>query len=113
MGKYQVVVINSGDNGTQCFSEPSNIINEDYYIDQITIAYPNPTKDAIYLESAREQTNVNVKLINAQGRLVKELSTLETWIFKLIIPVSDVPPGLYTIVLDSNETIIRKKISIL
>lgn len=112
-GDYQLIVINSLDGKSQCLSEPSNIVRGEYYTEHVTLAYPNPTKDEVYLESALEQTNVKLKLVNSEGRIVKELPNLKSWINKITVPVSDLPPGIYTLFLKSDQTLLRNKISIL
>jgi hypothetical protein len=112
IGDYQVIVIDDNGPKAQCFSEPSNVLNAKYFNSNITVAYPNPAKDAIYLESSQLQQNVKVKLIDGSGRLIKVIPNISNWNNKLIIPVSDVPPGLYTLILESSEAILRKKISI-
>jgi hypothetical protein len=112
-GDYQLIVIDLLEGKTECLSEPSNIIRGEYYTEHISIAYPNPTKYVIYLESSLEQTNVKIRLVNSEGKIVKILPNLNSWINKITIPVSDVATGVYILFLESDQTILRKKISIL
>jgi hypothetical protein len=112
-GFYQVKVKDSNGPNAQCESDISNGFNAELINSAVTIAYPNPAKDAIYIESPFLQKNVKVSLIDGSGRLVKEIPNIANWINKLTIPVNDVPPGVYNVILESAETILRKKISIL
>jgi hypothetical protein len=112
-GFYQVKVKDSNGPNAQCESDISNGFNAELINSAVTIAYPNPAKDAIYIESPFLQKNVKVSLIDGSGRLVKEIPNIASWINKLTIPVNDVPPGVYNVILESAETILRKKISIL
>lgn len=74
-------------------------------INQELIIYPNPTKDFIYWRIQRRNHNQILRLIDAQGRIIKEKN-----ISKLSgkIDIGDLNSGLYILELKDKNTTVRK-----
>lgn len=73
--------------------------------------YPNPTNSKITIENSNiENSSVNVKLYNQLGSLVKDYSAVNK--FPFVINVSELPVGIYSLTLNSEQKTAVKKIVI-
>jgi len=79
---------------------------EIYNDDQIYI-YPNPAKDAIYIEEIDNLDIYAISIINIQGQIIKQFDPSST-----LLNVSDIKDGIYFIKLSSSKGDIIKKIII-
>ena len=68
--------------------------------------YPNPTSATVNIDGVDNFTNLNVKVVNLQGQMVKEVAN------SLEINVSDVESGIYFIKIDCDGQQYLKKIVI-
>ncbi len=73
--------------------------------------YPNPTTTTLTLSTELTIKNGQLKIINVQGQLIYQLPNCQ--INKLTIDVSQLPTGLYYLILQSDEGVVTKKFEIL
>ncbi|MFY7965136.1 MAG: T9SS type A sorting domain-containing protein, partial [Chitinophagaceae bacterium] len=65
--------------------------------------YPNPAKDIIYINTSPKQ----VSIIDHLGRTVKQLNNISE---HQAINISQLPNGIYAIVIETTNGIVTKKI---
>lgn len=70
--------------------------------------YPNPATDKLTVEVLTENTTINnVKVFNTMGQLIMDIEKINTG--KTIIPVKELPAGIYTFKVETDKgTVIRK-----
>ena len=78
-------------------------INEANFSRYINI-YPNPAKDYIYIDFPEEKIK-SIKLYNLLGVLLKEQKSNKT-----SVDISSLPQGIYLLSIETDETVIAKKI---
>ncbi len=73
--------------------------------------FPNPASTSITLSVIEGLTlNTQLKIMNAQGQLVQQLSIVN---YPLSIDISQLNPGLYYLTLQSNESVATKKFEVI
>ncbi len=91
-------------------SETSISDNEDYYKD--FMIYPNPADDIIFLKIDDEyKDNLQIRIVNVLGEEIKLLGSNELTITgnEIKVPIANLVPGFYQIILLSgNQFCIRK-----
>lgn len=72
--------------------------------------YPNPCSAILNIESSNDLSKIKVSLINSVGQIIKgdNLSVINLNLVN--IDVSGLPAGFYTLVINDNVNIIRKKL---
>lgn len=63
-------------------------------------AYPNPTSDRLYIKS-EDAENAMLKIYNFMGVMVMQIQST----FPLDVDVSDIPMGVYTMVIESENSV--------
>lgn len=111
-GDYAVSAFKTYENGVVCYSETSDSFNKAVVNVEMNVAYPNPAENFIYLESPEIQTNVKVSLYDEMGKRVLPIIPRATWETRISIPVGDLSGGVYILVLESDQSLLRKKIVI-
>jgi hypothetical protein len=72
--------------------------------DQLSI-YPNPASDKIFIKDNNHSLQAaNAQILNSMGRTVKTISNLNS-----PVSVSDLPSGLYVVVIYSNNKLLYRK----
>lgn len=87
----------------------ANSINTSDSEKQISI-FPNPANTFFDVNLPEGKSNVSIKLINMEGKIMKNFSTFDS---KLTIETLDIPKGLYFINVYSDEINQTRKISII
>ena len=90
---------------------PLSILNRSIRIKEagkfeVMSLYPNPAQDVLHLQlGALQAQNVNLKIIDLSGRVVKELdqTSLNTGIYEILVNIADLQPGQYLIILENQE----------
>ncbi|AWV98756.1 T9SS type A sorting domain-containing protein [Arcticibacterium luteifluviistationis] len=111
-GAYALSVFRTYEDGTICTSEWSDVYQKDLINVDMNVAYPNPAENFIYLESPEIQTNVKVSLYDEMGKSVNPILFLPLWETRISIPVTQLEGGVYILVLESDQSLLRKKIVI-
>jgi len=78
--------------------------------------YPNPACDLLYVDFNLEKSNnVEIKIYNLSGSLIKSIyyGKLNSGNKNFEININDMKPGMYYLFLDTEKTIVKKKISII
>jgi len=94
-------VLQSGANG--CTSSIANVSNS---LNDIKL-FPNPASQNINIDPG-DQTITEIRMINELGMLVFELHNPETGILQ--IPVSQYKPGIYMIIISSENGIVVRRV---
>jgi PKD repeat protein len=76
------------------------------------VVYPNPTSDIVKINFADEQSNVFIRIYNAEGKKVNSIKVTNP-INQANINLQGFTPGLYFIQIESDNTIITRKVSLL
>ena len=85
----------------------SLLTNNDYII-----IYPNPVRSTISVENnGKMDQNWKLKLLDNNGRVITE-TILPSNQKKVLVPVSDIPQGIYIVEVSSNDKTCHKKIII-
>ena len=108
-GNFDVSLKVTNADGEDIITKP-NYINVALSINQIDSSiniYPNPAKDAIYIES--QSLITKIELMDLSGRNISLQQIKQN---SVIIDIKDVAPGLYLINVHSENTIYRSKIII-
>ncbi len=66
------------------------------------MAYPNPVHDILYVNLDKEEDNIQCKVFDIQGRLIKEM-TIQTSSSSVQLQVGDLHSGMYYIHLSSTN----------
>ncbi len=92
---------------------PSAINSLEDAFDNLNV-YPNPTNNSIILNFANETPTeiIDITIYSIDGSLVKSLSSVQTK-EKLTIDLSDLESGQYFIKINSNSSVITKKITLI
>ncbi|MBL7732134.1 MAG: FG-GAP repeat protein [Chitinophagaceae bacterium] len=67
------------------------------------IAFPNPATDVLQLELNKNYDRLDISILNSAGQLVKQLNKLPGNTQLVKIPVSELPPGVYWLQLQSGQ----------
>ncbi len=93
--------------------EPSSSANNEYINVKCNI-FPNPTTTSINVIVTTEDrlNNVYFKLINNQGRVLKDIEKkqINSGENTITIPLEDVKPGMYILLVKSGNNMIYRKI---
>ncbi|WP_341224525.1 T9SS type A sorting domain-containing protein [uncultured Arcticibacterium sp.] len=111
-GEFTVSGFKTYENGVLCYSEMSEALQKDIVSVDMNVAYPNPAENFVYLESPEIQTNVKISLYDEKGKRVLPLIPRATWETRISIPVSKLSGGVYILVMESDQSLLRKKIVI-
>lgn len=80
----------------------------DFTTDEKTIIYPNPSSSKVTIESS---ININeITLVSVSGQLIESQTQLDTNIIN--IDVSNLNPGIYFLLIKTNEAITKRKVII-
>ena len=76
----------------------------------MTIIYPNPTTDRLYINASEVYKNAKVRVLNALGSIVKSDTSLS--LYNGVMNLSDLSSGIYFVVIENDEIIETIKISL-
>ncbi len=94
----------SANNNPYFFSETCTLNTESFKLESVSI-YPNPTSDIINIKANNIQLK-SVKIFSLQGQLVKTFNNLEVQ----NLDVSDLSSGMYFLDLESEQSVVRRKL---
>jgi endoglucanase len=77
-----------------------------YESNTITI-FPNPVLEKIYIKLNNQQIINNLKIIDVNGRIVKKIKPS---VFGGFYNLSNLKPGIYILILETNEGRYQKKL---
>ncbi|MBK6995543.1 MAG: T9SS type A sorting domain-containing protein [Lewinellaceae bacterium] len=72
------------------------------------LVYPNPTSGSFQVQSKQAQNVVKIEVLNAAGSLVKRHEMRQTDSFEM--DISDVPVGMYILLLFTEKDVFKQKI---
>ncbi len=111
-GFYYVVTTSEGCTFTSDIVETGCIcvgMDENDFSKKISL-YPNPGSSSITVETELTINNGKLKIMNAQGQLVQQLSIIN---YPLSIDVSQLTPGLYYLHLQSAEGVAVRRFEVM
>ncbi|HPG33803.1 MAG TPA: DUF4397 domain-containing protein [Lentimicrobium sp.] len=91
-------------------------IEENSFNQESLTVYPNPVKDQVYTEfSLRNSAQVSYQLVSSTGKIVKnnDLGMLNENQHKINIDVTNLPSGLYIMILNAGGSQISHKIQVI
>jgi hypothetical protein len=91
---------------------PVGLEERNQHIGQLNV-YPNPAQDLLYVKCGHLGASVNktYRLINSSGMIVSKVTTRET---EIKIDVDRLPPGLYLLVLSTDDgLVVHQKVIIM
>ena len=99
-GEYAVILTQGGCSDTSaCYTLDYTGIADDMYQDYKV--YPNPAHEYVTIDMAREQTNVNIKIFDMTGNLLR-MEALDRFT-KVDLDLSEFKAGLYMIQILSDQ----------
>lgn len=72
--------------------------------------YPNPASEVFYLESFKNLTNLKADFYDAVGKHIVTLGPVTNSGSRIEFPVRGLAPGRYTLLIQSGDLVIRKKV---
>ena len=112
----QVVIANNdADEGNYTFAIEGEVATPTALPEQLSIgtikSFPNPTNDRLFLEINQVVTKtILVQFINNQGKIIKQQTIATSNGQTLIIVVSDLQPGIYTMTIQAGTQQIARKV---
>lgn len=87
----------------------SKIIKNQKISDIDIIVYPNPSSSVVNIESEHDLSSFNAKIIDMTGRLILK-NNYELSGYSTQLNISDLPTGIYTIIIENDQDKIIKKL---
>jgi PKD repeat protein len=76
------------------------------------LVYPNPTRGNLNIRFLEEEGDLNIKIYNASGALINSIKATNP-VNRINIDMSGLQPGFYLLKIETDSTIISRKVSLL
>ncbi|MBC8645118.1 T9SS type A sorting domain-containing protein [Flavobacterium lindanitolerans] len=87
----------------------SEILKNKEISDINIMLYPNPSSSVVNIESEHDLSSFNAKIIDVTGRLILK-NNYELSGYSTQLNISDLPTGIYTIIIENGQDKIIKKL---
>lgn len=76
----------------------------------MTIIYPNPTTDRLYINASEVYKNAKIRVLDALGSIVKSDTSLS--LYNGVMNLSDLSSGIYFVVIENADVVETVKVSL-